>query len=372
MRKTQIFMIFFMFLLSTPLCYANRFEMDTKFQMIINKNSQVPLQTDLRTLINLGWSNYNFTLGNEQLIWGVGQTGTLSLSPTSPLIPFIQYRIVLPMIEYKRFLSPLEREENRWLFGHRLEGKFSSLEIGIWELMLCSDEVFSGYFLPIPLLPLYATQHLSYKMFDLVYEYNSNAMFGMDFKYLLSDFGEVYGELVIDDFPQKSEYDNPRKAGGLIGIKYDLSDQADLWIEYVRINNFVYTHKNPSNRYLYLNKPFGHWLGMDGDLYAIGLNQIVSEDTRLYWQIHSIRKGEGNYTDNWEWDYGREYEFLTGIVEKSYQLKIKAEHDLFENLQLIISAGIGHSTNADHKENMSNDYSEFEIGLKAQFDLLHK
>lgn len=370
MKKIKVF-IFFLVLLSTNHCYANEIGIESKFQVFVIQNDKYILQTDFRNLIKLEWPDFTLSFGKEQLIWGVGQTGTLALSPTSPSIPFVQYHINLDRFYYNRFMSHLEKETDRWLFGHRLEGKLYSLKIGIWELMLCSDEVFSGYFLPIPLFPLYATQHLGYKLFDTKYDKNSNAMLGMDFTYSVDDFGEVYGEMIIDDFPQKEEYSNPRKAGGLLGIKFNVSDYIDIWTEYVRINNFVYTHRNPMNRYLFFNRPFGHWLGMDGDLWAIGLNQEVREDTRLYWQVHKIRKGEGDYTDNWKLELGRDYEFLTGIVEHSYQLHVIAEHDFTENLQFKVGAIIGQSHNADHIENIVENYVEFNAGLSGQFQLLH-
>ena len=369
MIKAKVVLIFLMMLLSTHFCYAIDVEIDKEVKTI-SKSDQSIIQTDLRFLINLDLSYFNLIFGKDQLVWGVGQTGTLGLSTTSPSIPIFSYQITIPSIRYDRFVSPLECNMNRWLFGQRLEGKVKSLEVGVWELMLCSKDVFYGYFLPVPIIPLYAVQHIANKLNE-EFDNNSNAMVGVDFKYYISDFGEVYGELLIDDFPQKSEYDNPKKIGGLFGIRYDFSDKITIWSEYIRINNFVYTHKNPYNRYLYQDQPLGHWLGMDGDLCAIRMNQIVNENTKIYYQFDIIRKGEGDYDDNWKWEYNSNYDFLTGIVENSYQLHGKVEHDVSENLELTMSAIIGQSINTDHLENKRKNYSRFQIALKLHFDFFN-
>lgn len=369
MKKINLFVIFIAFLFSTSLCYANNFNLNIEYQGLLTTADDTKLISDWRASFKSDWTWLNLTVGKEKLIWGVAQTGTLSLSPSSPPIPLIQYRIILPMVEYYRFISPLELDRTRWLFGHRLEGKFSKLNVGFWELMLCSNEIFGGYFIPIPIFPLYAMQYFG-KMFNNVYDKNSNVMLGIDFQYKIFDSTEIYGELLIDDFPQKAEFNNPRKVGGVFGIKYGLSNKTDIWGEYVRINNFVYTHRNESNRFLCFEQPFGHWLGMDGDLWALGINQIINEDTKIYWQIHRINKGEGDFKDNWVPDYNNDYEFLTGIVEKSYQFNIKAEHSVTENLQLIMSTILGQSHNTDHIKNLVTNYLEFKFGIKLHFNYL--
>ncbi len=369
MRKINLFLVCVMILWGTSLCYAADFILNTELQESINISDFCNLETDWKTSIHLKWPTYNLTLGKDQLVWGVGKTGTLSISPTSPSIPLVQYQITLPLINYTNFMSPLERETNRWLFGHRLEGKLSSFQIGIWEMMLCSDEIFPGYYIPIPLFPLYAKQHISYKLFDRTYDTNSNAMLGIDFKYKMPGIGEVYGELVIDDFPQKREYHNPKKAGGLLGFSYNFSKHVEVWTEYVRINNFVYTHRNPTNRYLYHGQSFGHWLGMDGDLFAIGLNQDINKNNRVYWQINSIRKGEGTYEDNWNIEFEDNNEFLTGIIEKSLELQVKLEHNFSPSFQTDVSTVIGRSQNANHQENLTENYFKLNASLIYSFEL---
>lgn len=351
-------------LLSTKTCFAHGFDLKAKLEIDNN------IKYDVSANIEFNMPKYDFTvmIGKDQLIWGVGKTDTFVLSSTSPSVPFLKYQFELPLFKYTRFMSPLERDENRWLFGHRLDSQLTDfLHVGINEFMLCSNDVFPAYYFPIPYIPLYAIQKIGYTFFGKKYDYNSNAMFSMDFVAKITSKSKIYGELVIDDFPARVENKNPRKIGGLLGVQYDLLDQFDIWGEYVRINNFVYTHKNPANRYLYLDKHLGHWLGMDGDLWAIGLNQLVSKDINIDWQIHRIRKGEGNFNDNWNMDLGRECEFLTGVIEKTHQLQSKVEFTFFDVLQISLVAIVGHSNNANHIQNSSINFSQFKINLQTSY-----
>lgn len=357
MRIINLSIVCLMILLGTSFCFAGNFIFNTEFQETIKTSDYFKLEPDWSASVYLKSPILNLTLGKDRFVWGVGQTGTLALSPTSPSISFFQYQITLPMIQYKYFISPLERETNRWLFGHRLDGKLSSIQVGIWEMMLSSGEVFPAYYVPIPLFPLYAKQHISYKFFNRNYDRNSNAMLGIDFKYNIREIGELYGELLVDDFPGSIDSITPKKIAGLIGVCWDnFWNQCDLWVEYIRINNFVYTHENPSSRYVSKGQPFGHWLGMDGDLWAIGVNQTYTEETELRWQLHYIRRGEGNYTDNWQHEFLDEYSFLTGVVETSCEIQIDVKHQFTEQLQGELSSVIGFAKNASHVENAYGSY----------------
>lgn len=365
MKKIGLMCCFaLLLLLSSKICFADEFDFKAKLENVIEIDQNIDF--DIRGNIELNLQKYDFIvmIGKDQLIWGVGKTDTFVLSSTAPSIPYLKYQFELPFFKYTRFMSPLERDKNRWLFGHRLDSQLTDfLHVGINEFMLCNHDVFPAYYFPIPYIPLYAIQKIGYTFFGNKYDYNSNALFSMDFIATITSKSNMYGELVVDDFPARVENKNPRKIGGLLGVQHELSGQFDIWGEYVRINNYVYTHKNSANRYLYLDKPFGHWLGMDGDLWAIGLDQEIREDIRLYWQVHKIRKGEGEYTDNWQINYGRDYEFLTGIVEHSYQFHVIAEYDYKENLQFKVGVTIGQSQNADHIENLVKNYVKLNVGL---------
>ncbi len=372
----KILLVLFLIVIQTS--FVNAFSLDSTLNFHINTTPHSDLlYKEWEGTFGFVWPNFEILVGKTRYIWGAGSDSSLSLSKYSPSLPSISYRfklnniynITIPEIRYMHFLSMLENDTNRWLFGHRLEMDIlPNLQFGAWELMLCSEEVFWGYYVPVPLIPLYAKQHIAYKLSDGIYDYNSNVMLGFDFKYSWDDSNDIYAEVLIDDFPQRAIYNNPRKIGGLVGMRKQLFSNLGVWTEYVRINNFVYTHKNPLNRYLYYAKPFGHWLGMDGDLWTLGTKYDFDQKNSLTLQFNRIQKGEGDYDDNWEQDYGRNYEFLTGVIERFNELAIGITHDFDDNICLSSGVTFGFNQNAEHILNNDRGYFKLNFGLDLSFD----
>lgn len=329
------------------------------------------LDLDLEATVTGNWSYFQIIAGKKQNIWGTGHTDTLGLSKTSPTIPQIGYRIEYLRSNYTHLLFPLERSENRWLFAHRIETNIiPRARIGIWETMMCSGSVYPGYFVPIPLIPFYAIQHVAYKTSGSIYDMNSNVMFGLDFSYQVDSDWELYGEIVVDDFPQRRIYGNPRKIGGLLGFQWNGWKEKDfvLWLEYVRLNNFVYTHKNPGTRYLYQGEHFGHWLGMDGDLLAVGVEKSLSKKDDLGGQFHFIRKGEGDYEDNWQGEFEDDLEFLSGVIEQRAGLNLTWIHHVSPDFSTTLETQLSKRWNANHQPGTEEISLAFLIQFKYTFD----
>lgn len=354
MKKLLVLIVFLV--LISNVSNASDWSIYTDLKGLIEISNPLILRTNLSGEIHFKRAFFDLSVGYNQLNWGQGETSSLILSKSSPNIPYMNYEIEWWKLKYNRFVSPLEN--NRWLFGQRIDlYNYHNFNLGAYELLLCSDKVFYGYYIPVPLIPYYALQRIAYDLFESKYDYNSNVMIGFDFNYAFDEQKSIYGEILIDDFPDSKESITPKKAAGLIGVRWeDFMSQSDLWSEYVRINNFVYTHRNPSNQYLFKNQPLGHWMGMDGDLWAIGVNQVISDKSELKWQLHYIRKGEGTYSDNWENEFLDQYTFLTGIVETSYEIQIDLIHQFKEQLRGTLCSVIGFSNNTNHVENAYESY----------------
>lgn len=367
MKRILLSILFILFM--SVHCFAS--EMDPNAYLkgeLLWDDSEV--LSDWQAFFSLDSGKFSLGIGRKQLNWGVGETGSLIMSTTSPAFSLFEYKFEWKGVQYEHFIGALERENNRWFLGHRFGGSLTpNFEISLWELMLVSEEVFPGYYIPVPGVPFYAIQHLAYKTSGLVHDYNTNVMIGGDFRWKVSKTTDVYGELLIDDFPQRSTNNNPEKAGGILGVKWITPiKNVTLFSEYLRLNNYVYTHRNPNNRFLYHGQPFGHWLGMDGDLMAVGLKYKLSSTDQLNAQFHSIRKGEGDYTDKWNYLEGNEYKFLSGVIEYTQQISLDYDFKLRDNVMVELGSNIGISQNSDHIQGNKKAFLDFQVGLKVEYN----
>jgi hypothetical protein len=371
MKKTILCLIVLFLLMSSGVAVAGELKLETSLSGKIKYDVDIIPTLDWKGILVGSWPHFQITVGKGQSVWGEGRTDTLGLSRTSPTIPQVGYRVDYFQFNYTHSIFPLERSENRWLFAHRFETNLiPHLRVGVWETMMCSDNVYPGYFLSMPFMPFYAIQHVAYRTSGSIYDMDSNAMFGLDFHYQINGGWDIYGELVVDDFPQRRIYGNPRKIGGLFGLLWNgWKDQGlTIWSEYVRINNFVYTHKNPSTRYLYRGEHFGHWLGMDGDLVALGVEKQFGEKDYLSGQFHLIRKGEGDYNDNWQSEDGNGLEFLSGVVEHRTGIELTWKHQVSFNLAMQTEAELAKIWNANNQPEVEKLYVVFAVKLNYAFD----
>jgi len=185
----------------------------------------------------------------------------------------------------------MESEQQRRLFGHRLEyAPTPRITVGVSETAAVSGDVSAALYLPFPGLPLYALQR-SASQRDRTQDRLININFGADFSVwweLPPDFAldgddhvravaqpevsttpprlELYGEIFIDDAQQSisNRAFIPDMVGGLIGIDLPaLPGNLRLGanIEYVALTNFVYSHKNTDNNYMYRGRILGASFG---------------------------------------------------------------------------------------------------------------
>ena len=106
-----------------------------------------------------------------------------------------------------------------------------------------------------------------------------------------------HGEIFIDDaqghIPNRAYV--PDMVGGLVGIdlpKLPWNLRFGANIEYVAIANFVYSHRNPNNDYVYRGVMLGHPLGPDSDMLVLTLSYCPDKCAKLTLGVVE-RHGEG-------------------------------------------------------------------------------
>ncbi len=315
------------------------------------------------------------TVGRQQIRWGPGTTGGLLLSDQASLDGIV-FQLVLDEIRYTQIQAARDFDAGKWLFAHRLEGRaLPNLKIGISEAIAVSGGFRMGFAHLIPACPYYLIQHLTIKE-DREQDKWTNALVSVDASVNLRDDLLAYAEFMADDFPwaMSAKGRVPYMVGGVVGISltkplhlaagapilltrareqlreaaarapvlatsqggHDTPDTCySVTAEYVRINNYVYSHKNPDNTYVtQTGQLIGHPLGPDAD----GVYLILAVNSRPELEPMNLRQaslffgyerhGEGALGEPWRPSHGIEREFLWGIVETRKVFGLSAGVDI--------------------------------------------
>ena len=273
------------------------------------------------------------TVGRQRIQWGPGITGGLLLSDQASL-DGLTFQMHLDTVTYTQIQAARDFEAGRWLLAHRVELRaLPNLKIGVSEVIAVSGGFRMQFAHLIPACPYYLIQHLTIKE-DREQDRWTNALISADASIDLRDDLLAYAEFMADDFPwaMSAKGRVPYMVGGLVGISLK-KPEACSWIsaEYVRINNYVYSHKNPDNTYITKDRTLiGHPLGPDADgvylIFTSNPNHVLGP-VRIGQSTFCLgyeRHGEGAPGQPWRPSDGIGRAFLSGIVETRTVLKASA------------------------------------------------
>ncbi len=286
-----------------------------------------------------GWiPGASITVGRQALKWGPGVSGSLLLSGCAPL-DGIALAVEPGRLRYVQVAAARDVARGRWLLAHRIEGRAApGMLVGISEAVAVSGGFRLRPFYLMPGCPYFLAQHLNMQD-DRSQDWWSNVLAAVDASVALSNHVTVYGEFLADDFPWAASTRGrvPYMIGALAGIRFDEPPGLEPYravVEYVRINNYVYSHKNPDNTYVVSGGTLiGHPLGPDADaLYLFvarplngglfgGLCCSMEVTGRLGYERH----GEGRPGHPWDPSEGVSHEFLSGVVETRKILGVTLE-----------------------------------------------
>ncbi|MGB4006204.1 MAG: hypothetical protein WBK86_07435, partial [Halanaerobiales bacterium] len=104
--------------------------------------------------------------------------------------------------DYIMLWAYLDEGVNKQFFYHRISNDtlIKGLEIGVAESVIASRQIHPAYYLPVPFLPYYLTSYIIGQ--DSIYNDNEDKYIGFDFTYSFANGAEIYGELLVDEFPQ--------------------------------------------------------------------------------------------------------------------------------------------------------------------------
>jgi len=288
---------------------------------------------------NMEISDFYLLVGRDNVRWGPGYQGSLTLSDNSAAFDMFKYSGTIDLnnsgeslgkISFTKFFSLLDTlgEQNRYFSGQRLECKpIPALTLGLSETVIISEDSSILFYNPIPFIPPYYATWWIAGMFE-PQEVNCNV--ALDAEINLTQKIKLYGEWMADDFifhPDVNPY--PNRTGFLAGAYFADplgSGNTDFRIEYTHINNYVYFPRHSWQDYLYQGEYIGHSLGPDADQLYLELTHYLSDRLNLSLSYNQERHGEGQIGIPLPSDpvIANENIFISGIIEKqqAYQVQL--------------------------------------------------
>jgi len=278
----------------------------------------------------------SIVMGEELGRWGPGRSGGLILSGEASPFRWFGYSLTAGNASYVRLVAPLQEEGQRVerrLVGHRLEYRPCPwLVVAVSETAVGSGDLSAIMYWPFPGFPLYGLQKAAYQA-DSKQDSLINVQLGADFRVSVGR-AELWGEFLIDDaqatLEEKAKV--PDMIAYLVGAGVSgLGPEGKLSVrgEYVRIANFVYSHRNPDSAYILDGKPLGHSLGPDADMFELAAEYALGPGGPTIEAAASVqRHGEGELAKPWAEHKPPPGKFPSGEVELVFTASLGVRMDI--------------------------------------------
>jgi len=331
---------------------------------------------------SIGISDFSLQVGRDNMRWGPGYQGSLTLSDNSAAFDMFKYSGTIDLnnsgeslgkINFTKFYSLLDslEEQNRYFLGQRLEYKpIPALTLGLSETVIISEDSSILFYNPIPFIPPYYATWWIAGMFE-PQEVNCNV--ALDAEINLTQKIKLYGEWMADDFifhPDVNPY--PNRTGFLAGAYFADplgSGNTDFRIECTHINNYVYFPRHSWQNYLHQGEFIGHLLGPDADQLYLELTHYLSDRLNLSLSYNQERHGEGQIGIPLPSDpmIANENIFLSGIIEKQQAYQAKLSYTISPRWEFSVGAIWENIKNKDNNIGVDEKNTYLKMELNYQF-----
>ncbi len=331
-------------------------------------------------------------IGRERLLWGYGVNDKLIVSNNAPFLDYAKIDVRVGSFRYMFFHSwvlgtaridtnvysgiPEAIINSKFLVAHRFELSFPRvLDFGLSELI-----VYSRRFPELAYLnPVNLFKDVEPQQHD-----RDNSLISTDLKLHAITNAELYGTLLIDDITLSklgSKYFGNQFAF-TVGASYIEPlgiENADLALEYTRIDAYVYSHNIPENNYTNDQFVIGHHLGPNSDDWFFRGSYRFSKKWKASFELERSRHGDnfmdanGNLLKNVGGSalYGHrafdspDAPFLDGILIKTYFFRLKSLYEIFNELFL----DIRYEYRLQKNVTSSKSFTDHFFFLQLRFDL---
>lgn len=273
---------------------------------------------------------FDLTLGRDLVEWGPGYRGNFMLSRNSNNYSMFKMSFRYKKAKFEYLHGFLNANKSKYIAAHRLEIKPSkNLRLALQESI-----VYGGRDVEPLYLNIFAPFIISERHVGNV----DNNMIGVDATWFVKKYNlKLYTELFADDFSFTKNIFTAwvnkwaAMAGAYWVNPFGLQD-VDLRFEVLRIQPFVYSHRDSTNTYSNYNSIIGHWAGPDSDDWYFELSKRFHKNFKAGITYEARRKGENDITFGTRPVNGK-FKFLDGVVERQkymgVQLKWQAVKDVF-------------------------------------------
>lgn len=353
----------------------------------VNATDENMLYSD-RTGGELTWhSDYvDFSFAQQEIEWGIGETGTMILSDYPEQYPYIAVskdwgwgRFTALHGKLQSFLQDTLTDgtplyPDKWVAAHRLEiAPLKNLTFGFNEVFIYGNRYADWAYL-IPFNFYRAVQH---KLRD-----RDNATISIDAEWIVRPGLKFYGTVFLDEF-KRSKLGTDwfgNKHGFQFGVvKTDPFAIPDTrcGFEYVAIMPWVYTHKFDINRYESDGRSLGHWAGPNSEIYHFHIQKDWTYRLRSGLHLRQWKHGANYPNENIGGDLliGRGVllgtqtvpretrRFLEGILTRERRIEGFLDYELFNGFFLSGQAAY-QMTDVDKQEDI---FTELHFGVRLEY-----
>ena len=302
-----------------------------------NENRDFINYKSMQGRIGLNFAWLRLELGRDAMHWGPGFYNNLTLNRQAMPYGYFSINLTFGPLRVISFYSKLEIDSvgskihsdgRRHLYGHRYELALGNATFGMSEIQVIYND--NNPWLLVPIYPLFIEKG-NYT------EHSNNGALAFDANYRIMRTARVYGEFYLEDLDNpvtvfKNEYLDSQWAlmlGVQIAHEFTIAQKKNEFgsiIEYVRIDQRVYTHYEPNEGQIAnAGYPLGNQHGPNSQtiewmLYT-QLNNVFVEGV-LFVGLRSTWSWKGNVYGsglNTRWESGSNQErkqFLGGAKMK--------------------------------------------------------
>ncbi len=293
--------------------------------------------------------------------WGRSSRNALLLGPQRA--PFLQagYALEGTSWTYRKLYGDLAVDEEYKRVGiHYFDWDIlPQLSVGLGEGFITS-EPFAGDFVYdwTPFLPYYLAKYL-----PGVPSQPNSARFYLDAVYRMEAM-EIYGELLVNEFPMTPGATNPALFAFTLGV------EGPWWLaEYAHVRNHAYSNRHLGTTYSLQNEPIGHRFGDDFQelwLEARGHWAPIHVDFSGGVYFRGFGAGDDGERRLKKWDMDAE-PFMAGTPEYHYGVHGEAVTQLQNRIEVGADLEAAYVSNFGHREGETGFY--YRAGLRATVPL---